>query len=215
MTVQLSTAIDAFRRDSDETLQWLGATEALWLKAPPATDVRRHLKTPQMEALYEAAFLRVFTAWEVFLEDACLRMMAGASSSQYSPRPVAGKSLHRTITSARGALYGSRRFLLWHDPARSADRVAGHLDSSALETELRSRLSWFEDVGQIRHRVAHASTDARDKFRAAALSLTGTTHGGRPGKLLRAPDPGDSLNMKRWIVVITDELKDSATRICS
>lgn len=215
MSSRLSLAQDKFTADCAETLRWLGATEALWLRAPPTTEVRKSLKTPQMEALYEAAFLRIFTGWEVFMEDACIRMMAGASSALYTPQAVPGLTLHQTLQSARVALYQGRRFLLWHDPQRAAERVDRHLVGSPLATELRSRASWLEDVGQVRHRIAHASSDARAQFATAARSLTGSTHEGKPGKLLRSQDPRDALNLKRWIVVITDGLQDASGTICS
>lgn len=214
MANDLSLSLKTFTADCADTLTWLGATEALWLNAPPATAVRMNLKVPQMEALYEAAFLRIFTAWEVFQEDACVRMMAGAKTSIYAPSAPPGKAIYRNLGSARQALYGGRRYLLWHDPVASASRVAKHLVSCPLEASLTTQGTWLDNVGKVRHRVAHASKDASDSFEAAALSLTGTTYQGRPGRLLRAQDTSDALNLRRWIVVIVAGLRDTATQIC-
>ena len=56
-------ALDAdFTKYVDESLKIIASTEVLWLTAPPASVVRKQLKVPQLEALYEAVYLRVFSA---------------------------------------------------------------------------------------------------------------------------------------------------------
>lgn len=214
MAVQLGPALKRFKADCSSTLAWLGATEALWMTAPPTTDVRRQLKTPQMEALYEAAYLRVFTAWEVFQEETTVRMMAGAVTPSYRPVPAQGHGLHRTQVSARQALYGNRDYLLWHNPSQVRTRVAKFIAGSPLEAELLAKQGWLENVSHIRHRVAHASDDASKKFQQASHSLTGTAHV-LPGRLLRAYDMSDALNTPRWIYVIARDLQELATRCAS
>lgn len=200
MPPRVRIAVDQFEKKCQSTLDWLAATEALWISAPPTTDVRRRLRAPQMEALYEAAFLRIFTAWEVTLEDLTIRMMARASTPSWRAKASSGAQLHATLGDARQALYGGRDFLLWHNPQRVANRVAGLLDSSPIEREIRKEIIWLGHLGNIRHRIAHSSADAIRKFENAALSLTGTTYRGSPGRLLRAPDNSDPLNPSRWIV---------------
>jgi hypothetical protein len=211
----LDISRDAFFKELTSTLTWLSATEALWLGAPPTTEVRMKLKVPQLEALYESAFLRIFTFWEVFLEDSTVRLMARSSTISYAPAAAAGKKLYRSLSDSRTALYGGRDYLLWHDPIRSADRVAHYLVSSPVELELRSRQYWLMSLAQVRHRIAHASADADNKFRAAALDLTGATFRSRPGRLLRGSRPANALNPKKWILVFCDELQDSVDRICN
>lgn len=182
------------------------------MAARPTTEVRRNLKTPQMEALYEAAFLRIFASWEVFQEDATARFMAGAVSPSYQPVAATGKSLHRSLRAARTALYNGSDFLLWHNPTKAIDRISRFLVGSPLEMELSNSQNRLQHLGNIRHRVAHSSDDADTKFKAAALHLTGVSFNGSPGKLLRASDASDSLNLKRWVSVITKELLDTAAR---
>lgn len=215
MAASLQPAIDRFTTQSRSTLEWLGATEALWQLAPPTTQVRINLRTPQMEALYEAAFLRIFTSWEVVIEELTIRMMARASTPSWAPRAAAGKTLYSSQSDARSALYGNRDFLLWHDPLKSATRIASHLDGSPLEAELRSSRVWLENIGQIRHRIAHSSEDAAQKFNASAQALTGTTHRGSPGRLLRAQDISDPLNPARWIKRFDEELLVILGRMCA
>jgi hypothetical protein len=215
MTASLTPAAERFRHECDATLDWLGATEALWMTAPPTSAVRTRLKTPQMEALYEAAFLRLFTAWEVAVEEVTLRMMARAAPPSWVPIAPAGKVLYSSLKSARLALYGGADYLLWHNPATVAKRIASHLAGSPLEAEIRAQATWLEQVAQVRHRIAHASDDAARKFDVAALALTGTAHRGSPGRLLRSQDIADPLNPTRWIVRLDSGLRSIIVRGCA
>lgn len=212
MPIKLDASLSKFETECSQTLGWLGSTEALWMSAPPTTEVRRNLKAPQMEALYESAFLRIFASWEVFQEDATIRMMAGAGTHTYKPVPASGSSVYGSMKAARAALYGNRPFLLWHNPEGVVNRVAKVLTGSPLEVELTTNKSKLEHYGNIRHRVAHGSDDAATKFKIASQYLTGVTHNGSPGKLLRSQDTTDPLNLKRWISVITAELQQIAAK---
>jgi hypothetical protein len=93
----------------NDTLSIVGATESLWLTAPPTTYVRSMLKVPQLEALYEAAFLRIFTAYENFLEDTLTHFMAGYKTPGYSPVAVASTTLHASVSAALQSLTSPRR----------------------------------------------------------------------------------------------------------
>lgn len=207
MSVQLETGAERFFTQCNETLAWLGATEALWLTAPPTTEIRRNLRVTQLEALYEAAFLRIFTAWEVTLEDLVLRMMAKAGTPSWIAAPASGKSLHPSIASARAALYGNRDFLLWHNPLKVTTRISGVLLNSPLEVELVASAAWLENVGHVRHRIAHSSPDASRNFQIAAASIGGGSFRGSPGRFLRSEDLADPLNRTKWIVKIDEGLR--------
>lgn len=196
------------------TLKWLGATEALWLAAPPTTEIRRTLKVPQLEALYEAAFLRIFTAWEAFVEECLIRLMAGYRTSSYVPVATSGKHLFRTVREARSELYTGRDYLLWHNPTSIEKRSARYLVGSPIELQVRSSRVWLDDIAAVRHRIAHSSDDSHAKFTYASTHLTGTGHRGGPGRLLRATDPADALNPRRWILVFSEELGAIGSRVC-
>lgn len=206
MAIRVETALSRFTTDCQMTLDWLGATEALWMSAPPTTDIRRNLKSPQMEALYESAYLRIFVSWEVFQEEITVRMMAGARTPSYTPQPAVNATLHPSLTAARTALYGSRDYLLWHNPDAVIKRVSKVLDSSPLENVLTQNKLTLDDFAQIRHKVAHGSEDAITKFKVAAQRMTGVAHNGSPGKLLRAQNMSDPLNLRRWVSVISTSL---------
>lgn len=215
MGVRVKTGFDKFVNECDFTLSWLGATEALWQSAPPATQVRKQLKSQQLEALYESAYLRLFASWENFLEDCCARMMARAATPGYMPVAAHGATLYSSLEQARAGLLNGRRFLLWHNPVTVADRVAGYLDGSPIESEIRANRPRLEHLAAVRHGIAHSSEDAKASFELAATAITGSVHRGRPGKLLRAADPSDPLNPRRWVVVFREDLVGLARNIAT
>jgi hypothetical protein len=204
-------ALDAdFTKYVDESLKIIASTEVLWLTAPPASVVRKQLKVPQLEALYEAVYLRVFSAWESFVEDVLVRFMSGYETSTYAPVLTPGWQHPRTVKDARTALYGTRPYVLWHNPASSANRISRYMSGSPLEATLRSQQARLEIFAAIRHRIAHDSDDARTNFKMAAMSLAGSQYDGHPGRLLRAPDLSDPLNQSKWILRISTNLTAAA-----
>ncbi len=183
------------------------------MTAPPATDIRRRLRAPQMEALYEAAFLRIFASWEVMLEEITIRMMARGSTPQWRARASQGQVLFPTLAAARAGLYNGADFLLWHNPQKVAARVARFLDGSPVELEIRASSTDLQHLANVRHRIAHSSNDATTKFQSSTLALTGLSFSGSPGKLLRAQDISDPLNPARWISRFDNRLRAVLARI--
>ena len=198
-----------------ETLAIAASTEALWLVAPPASEVRQQLKVRQLEALYESVYLRIFCAWEAFLEDVLLRLMAGYVTSSYQPVPAPGTSIQKTIKEAKTILYDSQSYLLWHDPGKVAQRAARYLVDSPLELVVRAEKPRLNIFSTIRHQIAHDSADTKLQFRAASTLLASSTFSDNAGKLLRSPDMSDPLNQPKWIRVISFELINVASSILS
>ena len=179
----------------------------------PRISIRQQLKVSQLEALYESVYLRIFSIWESFVEDVLVRLMAGYKTSTYQPARVPPCPSLSSIRAARSHLYGTRDYLLWHNPVNSADRAAKYVSGSPVEHVLRSQQVRLQAFADIRHRIAHDSDDSRVKFRNAALMISGGEYGGKPGKLLRATDISDPLNQPKWIRVISYELVDIAQLI--
>lgn len=198
----------------NEILKIAATTEGLWLAAPPASEVKKQLKVPQLEALYEATYLRIFASFESFIEDSLAHYMSGYGTTSYTPVAAAGKRLHATVNNALGSLYGTRAYLLWHDMSRDIERSQVNLVSCPVEIALVAKQPELEDYAAIRHHIAHNSRDSRVKFEAAALRLTGSTHGGKPGRLLRSEDISDPLNTPKWIRKIVDDMAQTALQIC-
>lgn len=198
----------------NQSLDIASATETLWLTAKPASAVRKQLKTAQLEALYEATLLRVFSAYEKFIEDSLAHYMANYGTTAYSPTASAPNQLHPSLTSAVQTLYGRHDYLLWHNAKTSIDRAALHLVNCPVETVLIANKTNLDDYAKIRHHIAHNSLDSGAKFAAAASRLTGSEHGKRPGKLLRSADISDPLNPTKWIRVIVDDMAATVLQIC-
>src|SRR5580692_7815482 len=57
------------------------AGERIRSAAPAGSLFKRELSLPRLEALYETAYLRVFLAWEEFLEQTFLRYICGYASA--------------------------------------------------------------------------------------------------------------------------------------
>src|SRR4051812_11386172 len=126
MAKQLPAVGTRFALETGKLLEVVSATEALWLTAPPASEVRKQLKVAQLEALYESVYLRLFASWENALEGLVVYYMAGYRSATYLPSYPTG-SRAATLAAARTALYGHNDFLLWHNPAKVIRRVQGVL----------------------------------------------------------------------------------------
>lgn len=204
MAKSLPDITDRFVKATSQSLEVAAATEALWLTAPPASEIRQKLKVPQLEALYESVYLRMFSAWENALEELVVYFMAGYESQSYKPVAASGK-LFPTVKSARAALYGSRDFLLWHNPRQVAERVENVLAGCPVESVVKSSKLEIGRYAAIRHRVAHDSADAKEKFAAAAKAITKSSPASA-GRMLRAADASEPLNTKKWLIVIRGRL---------
>jgi hypothetical protein len=183
--------------------------------------VRREWSLHRLEALYELAFIRIFSEWEVLLESVFYRSLCGYVSNAGQETLIAG-TYYRSIAAAQTAVHAGQQYLLWHNPYKVIHRCQSHIRSrnplhpahiGQQEFVLSSnvaRLQWF---GSIRHRIAHAQQDARVKFDTACLGLAARTYSGsRPGKFLRDFDTG-SLPSRRWLDSISDELVSLAGQI--
>jgi hypothetical protein len=173
-------------------------------------EARRYLPLAQLELAYELAFLRMFTAWEDFIEQSLLRYMCGYAARHGQEQPVGGRYCS-TLSAAKAALYGNQQYLLGHNPGKIIARVAQHLRQSRHEIVIASIHGRMEHFAAIRHRIAHAQ--ASTDFDTATMALAGKRYrGSRPGRFLRdwaphAPAPS------RWIDMIAVEFKGLAFQI--
>lgn len=196
-----------------EILKIAADTEGLWLAAPPTSDVKRNLKVPQLEALYEATYLRIFATFESFIEDSLAHYMSGYKTATYTPSPAQGHRLHRTVSDSLQALYGGKDYILWHNMDSCIKRSRRYLSNCPVETAIYLDLHKLKDYATVRHHIAHNSKDSKAKFLAAATRISGSSHKGKPGKMLRAEDLSDPLNTPKQIRVIVDELSKTVKNI--
>lgn len=165
-----------------------------------------------LELLYELAFLRVYLAWEEFLEESFLRYLCGYQAAHGQETPTSG-SFYPSLAAARSALYGRRPYVLWHDPARVVGRAARFLDKSRHEIVISSIAGRLESFAKIRHRIAHSQDYARREFDQTTMAFAGRRyHGSRPGRFLRDWVPGRTPPL-RWLNQIADELRGLAHQV--
>ena len=166
--------------------------------------VAREWKIHRLEALYELAFLRIFGAWEQYLEAIFLRSLCGYASRSSQEVLQNNLSYFRNLQSAEAAMLGAKQYKLWHNPNVVVQRCKQFIDSSGRgpalqERTIASNLAFLEQLAAIRHRIAHSQKDAKNKFDAASVSITSRTYrGSRPGRLLRDWDPSTNPR-RRWI----------------
>ncbi len=163
----------------------------------------------RLEALYELAFFRVFLSWESCLESVFYRSLCGYSSRVGQEVLLSGPH-YRTLFLAETAVLGGRRYKLWHSPGDVIRRCQSFISSApgchaVQETVLSSHQSRLEQIGAIRHRIAHLQTDAMRNFNTATLALSGRTYSrAQPGRFLR--DRESAAPKRRWISVLSAEL---------
>jgi hypothetical protein len=166
-----------------------------------------------LEVLYEAAFLRVFVQWEVFLEEAFLRYLCGHQSRHGVASLAKTKAYATSLSGAKSAVLGSQSYVLWHNPFKVVKRSTEHFVKGRHEIVVSSAYARIEAMAHVRHRIAHGHQDARAKFEKATLMFAGRTFSAaRVGRFLRDSDYSVS-PPRRWIDILANELSSLANQI--
>lgn len=170
------------------------------------------LTLAHLELIYELAFLRLFNAWEDFLEESIIRYMCGYAHKGGQEKPANG--YFRTLDDARVALREGRDYVLWHSPKKTVKRCQKHLRCSLAETVIGSAQSKLEYFAAIRHRIAHAQSHAKSEFDRVSMILASRRYrGSRPGRLLRDWAPVHGTSPRRWLEQVATELEGLAGQI--
>jgi hypothetical protein len=193
----------------------VGAGELSRLSGGPS--IRREWSTTRLEALYELAYLRVFAAWESYLEAIFYRSLCGYASAAGQEQLIRG-AYFSSLAAAEADVLGGNAFALWHKPQRVIDRCKKYIRSGAgcpcaQEVALTSNLTRLEHLAFTRHRIVHDQRDAKNKFDAATLHIAGRTYrGSRPGEFLRDYDT-TTTPPRRWLEVAVTELSSLMTQM--
>jgi hypothetical protein len=204
---------DSFSLEVDRATQLAQAGERVRAGSPPKSLARKELTPARLEALYEAAYLRLFLAWETFLEQTFHRYLCGQVSALGGC--VLTNPPYATLVAAQAAVLGGHDFVSWADPAKVVRRSQKYMTAGFHETVLLSDQARLVHFQSIRNRVAHPSQFARNQFDAATRALTLRRYpGSSAGRFLRdratlTPYP------KVWLEVIADELVSLAHQICA
>jgi len=154
------------------------------LSQPVATAVGRIWLSPwRLVDLYEMAYLRMFAAWESFLEETFVRYLCGFRSAT---GPMAPRN-YRSLRDARIAVWGRPDgYVLWHNAQRVVSLARQHMPGGPHELVVSSAMADLERWAAVRHRIAHDNEHARRGFERAALALGGRSYwGARAGLFLR------------------------------
>lgn len=173
---------------------------------------RHTLHVKKLELLYELAYLRVFLAWENFLEQSFLRFLCGYRHSGGQESILSGNYC-RTLSDASATLFGNRGFALWHTPSTVVTRAQSFFANGRHEIIVSSNQARLAHFAAIRHRIAHAQDHAKFQFDQTTMALCGKRYlGSRPGVFLRDWAPS-STPPRRWIDAIAGELFSLAKQI--
>jgi hypothetical protein len=187
--------------------------ETARLEAKPGSATRRDLHYKRIELLYEFSFLRIFLAWEAFLEQVFFRYLCGYASIHGTAVLQQGASFAPTLAHAESAVLSGKDYQLWHDAATVVARSERFFTECPLERVLRSNVARLRAFAAIRHRIAHGQADARKKFDAATMVMAGRRYSGsRPGAFLRDRDVTVAPPL-RWLEVLGRELQGLAIQI--
>ncbi len=195
----------ALLNDAQTAVAIAGAGEVAHLSGGPS--VRKQWRITRLEALYELAYLRVFAAWETYLEAIFIRSLCGYTSAA-GQEQLLGGSHFRTLAAAQAAVLGTHSYLLWHNPQKVIDRCRAYFRPGGpcvQESTIASNLTRLEHFSHTRHRIVHDQADAKKKFDAATQHFAGRTYpSSRPGKFLRDYDA--SSPPQRWLEIAVMEL---------
>lgn len=118
----------------------------------------------QLEIITEFAFLRIFMAWEIFLEDSFLRYLVGTKSpSGYEPKL---KIDCKNMVIARGILSpDGGKIIKWNSPSDIISRASKYFkDGEPYTTNLETISTYFQEMNTIRNRITHKSDESKQKF---------------------------------------------------
>jgi hypothetical protein len=206
----------SFQTKIDNSLSLPEGLVQLRAKLKSGTPEAGLLHQDKIDTSYEAVYLRIFVAWEDFLEASFMRFLCGYKTTTYTPTFNPSTSAHtpaRTLAAANLLILGGQQYKLWHNPKHVTARSIGFFTAGRHETILSSSTSRIEYFASIRHRIAHGQDDAKNKFDVATMALAGRRYpGSKPCLFLRDWVPGTTPRM-RWIEAISDELHGLASQI--
>ena len=200
-----------FAKDVDLALTLAQVGEIILAAAGKRSVAWRELRPARLEALYEAAYLRIFISWELFLEESFVRCLCGYASAA-GPASLRQQAC-RTINDGRSAVLSGHPFVSWADPLKVEQRSQAFIQNGLHELVVRASIARLQAFAAIRHRIAHGSAHARRQFDIATMRLAGRRYrGASPGRFLRDWNH-QAVPPDRWIQTVGGELKNLALQI--
>src|SRR5690606_15499846 len=106
------------------------------LQRHPIVQSRLHYR--DVNFLYEAAYLRMFVAWEDYLDRAFVYLLCGRHHADGIEPLRPGVSYAKTLSESQQLAYGGRDFALWHNPEKVIERARRFFLNGRVEQILAS-----------------------------------------------------------------------------
>jgi len=143
------------------------------------------LYQPQIGLVFELVFLKIFIAWEQFLENSFIRYMCGASS-------LSGKKPKRNVSArylddAFRVVCGERPYADWALVDAVLERANRFFDNGEpYTTPLQSAAAHLTNMRRIRNHIVHHSNKSRMDFKKVIVDVYGfRPQGMTAGRFLR------------------------------
>lgn len=138
----------------------------------------------QVEIIVELAFLRIFIAWENFLEESFIRYLVGAKSPfGYSPKRFVNPP---TMKIAINLVLAEREYIRWNSASEVITRSEIYFrNGEPYKNVLQGAITDLDEMNTIRNRIAHKSATSKKKFNNFVRRKFGYgKRGMTPGRLL-------------------------------
>jgi hypothetical protein len=143
----------------------------------------------QLEIVAEMAFLRIFVAWESFLEESFIRYAAGAASpSGYTPIVL---TRAQNLGHALELVSSGRDYAHWNSASEVIRRAALYFqDGEPYRSALEPASIELDEMNTIRNRITHKSVHSKHHFNAFVRRKFGYgIRGMTPGRYLLTSSP--------------------------
>ena len=211
MPRRLPPLANVFASDANNATRLASGIEIVHSAVPRGSIARKQLPQKRIEAIYEMAYLRIFLAWETFLEEAFLRYLCGYAST-LGPERLLQPAFPSRQAAELSVLHGLK-FVSWARPNGIIDRAQNYVVDGLHETVVSSATRYLDYLADVRNRVAHSSDYARSQFDTAALFLSGSAYrGSSAGRFLRDWDTTARPQI-RWLHAIATSLQGLANQI--
>lgn len=141
----------------------------------------------QIEIITELAFLRIFIAWENFLEESFVRYAVGAESpSGYRPTRLIEP---KNMSHALDLISSGREYVIWNSASEIISRAERYFrEGEPFKNAIQGASSDLNDMNTIRNRIAHKSPSSKNKFNDFVRRKFGYGRRGMtPGRFLLTP----------------------------
>jgi hypothetical protein len=164
----------------------------------------------RLEFLYELAYLRMFVAWENYLEQTLYRYMCGCASPRFGQQTLTIGKYFGSLKDAETAVLAGRTYRLWHNPTE-VGRIANiHVVTGRHAQIMTSAATPIQHMAALRHRIAHDQKDGALKCDTATMFFVGRRYpGARPGRFLRDWDTPT----QRWLERLRTDLLNLSRQI--